>query len=103
MLTAERCLLLVPRNDAEVDAVQVERSRILLHEIPDIERSITKFPTDILREVQRAVDVEIEVMGLVFLGDDIRNRYPRELAGDRHVRNEVVSRDAAQRRDGCPR
>ena len=60
-------LLSQPRDDPEVHPLQRERPGVGLDEIADVERAVADLRADVVREVHRAVDVDVDVVRLVSL------------------------------------
>src|SRR6185503_11452243 len=93
----------VTDDGPEVDPLQVQRARVGLDQVADVGRAITAFHADVVVEVHRAVDVQVDVVRVVALVDARRQLEGGELAGDRDVRHDVVAPDAANRRDRTAR
>src|SRR5262249_23542531 len=85
-------------DDAEVQPLQNERSRVLLDQITEVERAVAALHADVVRQVHRAVDIEVDVVAGVLVVD--RGQLEeRQFARDRHRRYDVDAADAADGRD----
>src|SRR2546430_15816226 len=55
----------VPQDGAEVQSLQDKRSLVVLDQIAEIQRPVTRFHADVVREVDRAVHVDVHVVRVV--------------------------------------
>ena len=68
----------------------------------DIERAVPELCADVVREVQRAVQIEVHVVSGCVLHEILRELEAGELAGDGDVGDDVEAADAPNGRDRRP-
>ena len=84
-------------HPSEVQAFELQVAVVVFDLVDDVERPIPALGADVVGEVHRAVQVDVEVAAAVAL--DFRQLEERELAGDRDVGRDVPASDEADRRN----
>ena len=75
----------VARHDPEEQPLQLERSGVGLDDVADVERAVADLDADVVREVERAVDVDVEVVAAGVLDQLVRQLEAGDFAGNRDV------------------
>ena len=59
----------VPRDHPEIDPLQLERPGVGVDDVADVERPVADLRADVVREVHRAVDVDVDVVRMGVLDE----------------------------------
>ncbi len=88
-------------DPSEVEALHLQVAVVIVDLVDDVKRAVAALGAEIVGEVHRAVEVEIEVAAAVAL--DLGQLEERELAGDRDIGRHIPASNQAHRRNGGPR